>query len=237
MSEWIKEKSDIEKRTGLKPGSVKIKDETFENNICLYDCKSANFHLLPRLDLEGAESALNDYLKVVEEVQKEINNIIKCRLSDLARIKGKGNLNEYPPEYKERGIRNAFYKYISIYDGQRYYTINFMRWYIDKENKVNCRFGEIQFDTTINKKRRVNTAQFKEKDRGKDIIRYPKSYKGQSEKMIRLDGEDQVCVYNPKGIGNIWKIQEEAKKEEQKAYNDVVENFIEFIKKVRGEGN
>lgn len=233
MSEWIKEKSEIEKRTGLKPGSVKIKDKLFENNICLYN--SANFHLLPDLDLEDAEVALTllrNYLDVVGDVQEKIVERIKkdSKLSRFKLIKGDGHLfNEYPIEYRNRQIPNHFYRHIAICDGQRWYTINFMRWYIDKENKVNCRFGEIQFDTTMNDDRRVNTAQDKEKD-NKDIIRYPKSYRGQSEKMIRLDGEDQVCIYNPTDVGDIWHIQ----KKEVYA-NNVVESFVRFIEKVRGE--
>ena len=241
MSEWITEKSDIkeskiEERTGLKPGIVWINGKTFENNICLYDCNSANFHLLPDLDLEDAKDvkdALEGYLNEVGDVRKELIKIIENeiienerRLSDLKIDEGegkKGSLSptQYPPEYKERGICNAFYKHILLYDGQRYYTINFMRWYIDKERKVNCRFGEIQFDTTKNKVQRVNTANTE-----KDIIRYPKSYIGQSEKMIRLDGEDQVCIYNPKDVGNIWEINKCEKKRKKWS-----RNFVIFMKK------
>ena len=241
MSEWITEKSDIkeskiEERTGLKPGIVWINGKTFENNICLYNCNSANYHLLPDLDLEDAKDVLEDYLNVVGDVRKELIKIIENerRLSDLKIDEGKGkkgslSSTQYPPEYKDCGICNAFYKHISLYDGQRYYTINFMRWYIVKERKVNCRFGEIQFDTTKNKVQRVNTAKYKENTE-KDIIRYPKSYIGQSEKMIRLEGEDQVCIYNLKDVGNIWEINKCEKKEKE-----VVEKFCDFYEKVRDE--
>ena len=239
VNDWKteKEEEEIKERTGLGIGVVKISGEPFENNICRYDCVSANFHLLPRLDIERAEDEVNDYLKVVEGIQDEIYKKIASEYN-LKNGKGKGNGTisdrAYPAEYSDHGIPNkreyGFYKYISIYEGQRWYTINFMRWYIDKENKVNCRFGEIQFDTTMNKEKRVNTAQFERKGK-KDIIRYPKSYRGQSEKMIRLDGEDQVCIYNPTDVDDIWHIQ----KKEVYA-NNVVESFVKFIEKVKGEG-
>ena len=236
MSEWITEKSDIkeskiEERTGLKPGIVwiKDKDKPFEKNICLYDCNSANFHLLPDLDSEDAKDvkdALDGYYEVVKDVQKNLAKMIACRL--LRRPKqGNGTLSkeQYPLKYKECGIvDHGYYRYISISDGQRCYTINFMRWYVDKEKKVNCRFGEIQFETTKNINMCVNTARYKKtKAKEKDIIRYPESYIGQSEKMIRLDGEDQVCVYNPKDVGDIWEIAE----------GKVVDEFVKFIEKIR----
>lgn len=231
MSDWKTEEKEIEERTGLGIGVVEIRGKTFKNNICLYDCDSANFHLLPDLNLEDAKEAVEDYIKTLNSVQDEIYKRIQSKYNlQNGKGKGTGTLSEkvYPLEYREREIPNGFYKYISVYDGQRFYTINFMRWYIDKENKVNCRFGEIQFDTTMNEKKRVNTARLSEKDKKqKDIIRYPESYKHQSEKVIRLDGECQACIYDPKDVGDIWQIKKES------CYDEVVEKFAEFIEEVK----
>lgn len=229
MGEWITEKSDIkeskiEERTGLKPGSVWINGKIFENNICLYDCNSANFHLLPDLDLEDAKDvkdALDGYYEAVKDVQKNLAKMIACRLLRKPK-QGNGIFKEqYPLKYKECGIvDHGYYRYISISDGQRYYTINFMRWYVDKQKKVNCKFGEIQFDTTKNMC--VNT-----KAKEKDIIRYPESDEDTS--AIKLDEEYQVCVYDPKDVGDIWEIAEGKVVAEKK----VVDEFVKFIEKIR----
>lgn len=52
MSDWKTEEKEIEERTGLGIGVVEISGKTFKNNICLYDCNSANFHLLPDLKIQ-----------------------------------------------------------------------------------------------------------------------------------------------------------------------------------------
>ena len=223
MSKWLNDEKEIEGRTGLQIGKVEINGKIFEKNICLYECKSDNFHLLPELSLDGAETALKCYIKVVREVQTEIYKRISIKYNlKKGKGNGQGNLSKdiYPLDYTNHGIDNKFYKYIRVWVGQRNYTINFMRWYIDKDKKVNCRFGEIQFDTTIDIDGRVNI----KKDNEKTKINYPNAYINQSEKMIRLN-EDQVCIYNPTDVGNIWKIQKE------EAYDNVVEKFENFIKK------
>ena len=133
-------------------------------------------------------------------------------------VKGNGRIyyKRYPSEYKSNGFCNGFFKYISIQIENRWFTINFMRWYIE-DNKVNCRFGEIQFDATDNG--HVNI-----KNNYKTKIKYSNDYIDQPEKKIRLN-EDQVCVYNPE-LPNIWKIQKE------NAYDEVVRKFDKFIENV-----
>ena len=83
-----------------------------------------------------------------------------------------------------------------------------MRFYLDNECKVNCIFDQVQFDSSKNGN--VNS---------ECEINYPKTYKGQNEKMIRLSKKG-ACVYNPR------------------QYEDVEElgdSFVKFIKKVDDE--
>jgi len=49
---------------------------------------------------------------------------------------------------KNKAMR-GLYKYLPFYYNGKIYNINFMRFYIDKDNKVNCIFKQIQFDRKL----------------------------------------------------------------------------------------
>lgn len=104
-------------------------------------------------------------------------------------------------------VTRGLYKYLPFYYNGKIYNINFMRFYIDKDNKVNCIFKQIQFDRT--NKENIN----------EDGICYPKTYQNHVNKLDKLiqDNKGKNFCYNP-----------------PVAYDDIegiVKEFVKFVKK------
>lgn len=104
-------------------------------------------------------------------------------------------------------VMRGLYKYLPFYYNGKIYNINFMRFYIDKDNKVNCIFKQIQFDRT--NRRNVN----------EDGICYPKTYQNHVNKLDKLiqDNKGKNFCFNP-----------------PVAYDDIegiVKEFVKFVKK------
>lgn len=189
-----------------------------------------NFHLFPIIKSETEKKIWIEYFKRVEKLRNEIikklnaNRITKIEYKNPSKIENydsttyylaydvgkKGNLYGISQYYKDNGL-NHFFRCIPIYKNGRYYSINFMRFYLDKEYKVNCIFDQIQFDSSKNGN--VNS---------EDEINYPATYKGQNKKMIRLS-QNGSCVFNPPKIANIWNCDSD------NTINEIVETFIEFM--------
>lgn len=193
-----------------------------------------NFHLFPDMEVlsEEDKNLWLDYFdrvrkwrkKIIEELKNKIENVETIDRSEYknpSKIKKYNSTTYYLAEnVGKRGVLdgisnvyisngfNQFFRCIPIYKNGRYYSINFMRFYLDNECKVNCIFDQVQFDSSKNGN--VNS---------ECEINYPKTYKGQNEKMIRLSKKG-ACVYNPR------------------QYEDVEElgdSFVKFIKKVDDE--
>ena len=232
---------DSEKR--LNVGKVFFGEKEYEaseSDNRIYDTETGNFHLFPEFDFENDD--INDWkeyfetvgtvrskivqrikekthVEEIESIQYEKPNTIVCYDPEALYLYDGGGksgvLRGMPHDYVEQGL-NQFFMYIPMYKAGRYYTINFMRLYIDTSNSVNCRYGEIQFDTSLS--RYVN----------EDGIHYPTSFMDQNENMIRLsDSANQACIFNPSETGNIWTINNDEHQIEV-----VVEAFLKFIHKV-----
>lgn len=233
----------IFRETGLKVGKVYFGEKEYavsERENRIYDTETGNFHLFPEFVI--GNDNVNDwknYFEILGEVRTEIVRRIKKKthvevINRAQYVKpdkierynpetlylydrgGKsGALGGIPHDYVEKGL-NRFFTYIPMYKGGRYYAINYMRLYIDRSNSVNCRYGKIQFDTSIS--RFVN----------KDGIHYPTSFIGQNEKKIRLsDSFNQACIFNPVETSDIWTI-----KNDEHQIEVVVEAFLKFVHKV-----
>lgn len=200
----------------------------------ILDNTTYNFHLFPDIEVlsEEDKNLWLDYFervrklkkKIIEELGKKIKNLETIGRSEyknpskiekydsttyyLAENVGeKGVLDGISNIYINNGF-NQFFRCIPIYKTGRYYTINFMRFYLDNECKVNCIFDQVQFDSSKNGN--VNS---------ESEINYPKTYKGQNEKMIRLSKKG-ACVYNPRQYEGV---------------KELVDSFVKFIKKVDDE--
>lgn len=147
-----------------------------------------------------SENARSKKLRISEEMHDKmvIDKVVDCQ-------KGEG--------CGKNKVTRDLYKYLPFYYNGKIYNINFMRFYIDKDNKVNCIFNQIQFDRT--NKENIN----------EDGICYPKTYQNHVNKLDKLiqDNKGKNFCYNP-------PVAYEAK-EAEKAVEAIVEKFVEFVKK------
>ena len=245
---------EIMKETnGYKPGKAYISSfdgvgaETYGVDTIgepvVYDIKSKNFHIFPNT-MESADDILQseadlridvynyfieycnnntetfDVIKYEKSehtddvraeklrISEEMNDkMVIDKVVDCQRGEGCGRIIRY------NKVTRGLYKYLPFYYNGKIYNINFMRFYIDKDNKVNCIFKQIQFDRTM--KNYVN----------EDGICYPKTYQNHINKLDKLiqDNKGKNFCYNP-------PVAYEAK-EAEKAVGEIVEKFVEFVKK------
>lgn len=197
----------------------------------VYDMDSKNFHIFPS-DLKIADTISQSEKKLRVDVynyfieycnnNKETFDVIKSntskpreklQLSKKENYKNKMVIDEIKCKKTGEGsgrgkkVMRGLYKYLPFYYNGKIYNINFMRFYIDKDNKVNCIFKQIQFDRT--NRRNVN----------EDGICYPKTYQNHVNKLDKLiqDNKGKNFCYNP-----------------PVAYDDIegiVKEFVKFVKK------
>lgn len=208
----------------------------------VYATDSKNFHIFPNsmeITNEILQSEADLRLKVYNYFIEYCNNnketfdVIKydpdnpdkwtkSQMSKEENYKNKMIIDEIKGEITGEGcgkinrnnkVTRGLYKYLPFYFNGKIYNINFMRFYIDKDNKVNCIFKQIQFDRTM--KKYVN----------EDGICYPKTYENHVNKLDKLiqDNKGKNFCYNP-------PVAYEAK-EDEKAVEAIVEKFVEFVKK------
>lgn len=186
---------------GYKPGKAYIDGEWVETygvdtigKPAVYDKNSKNFHIFPNDEEEVA--------KISDSDKRLRNKIIKyCQnIGYFKFIEDKGELNDDKivickkdgskggvVTLDRKRVANGLYKYLSFYYNGKIYNISFMRFYIDKDNKVNCIFKQIQFDRT--NRRNVN----------EDGICYPRTYQNHVNKLDKLiqDNKGKNFCYNP----------------------------------------
>ena len=208
----------------------------------VYATDSKNFHIFPNsmeITNEILQSEADLRLKVYNYFIEYCNNnketfdvikydpdnpdkLTKLQMSKEENYKNKMIIDEIKGEITGEGcgkinrnnkVTRGLYKYLPFYFNGKIYNINFMRFYIDKDNKVNCIFKQIQFDRTM--KKYVN----------EDGICYPKTYENHVNKLDKLiqDNKGKNFCYNP-------PVAYEAK-EDEKAVEAIVEKFVEFVKK------
>ena len=245
--------ADILKLTGKKIGKVylghdlKNKKTEYvaqtEGNRIL-DCGTGNFHLFPVLDNEDERKNWIDYQKKEKEIRETLQTKLQMIYPDAKW--GSGCLRGIPKQYSPK--LNRFFCYLQIKKNERYYTIFLKRFFVDKDNKVNCIYGDVQLISSTKKgpeelvnefygdAQKINTYSNAKKKEGyncktenvrKILVNYPKSYQGQNEKMIRLSGVNSVNVYNPEGICNIKDVSDK-----EQYVNKLLKIFNDYIRLV-----
>ena len=219
-----------------------------KNPITVYDDDTQNVHLVPQNEdaLNKANVIISELrkstLKLLEENIKMICNSYKiCKKEEFYNTL---NLKDdkwyvFGSNYEtlkcsdvEYDFKNVFlYKYIALRKNGITYELNFMRFFIDEENRINCILGRPQFDRCIGNY--VNR-------KGICYPHTPDSEKGQLKNIISVTethfGMNNYC-YNP-NIENI-KFQKNDKgnyivedgNEYLKSYAERLANeFIDFVK-------
>lgn len=242
-------RTDIEKLTGLKIGHVYLGEKQFDpqkQGNRILDCKSGNFHLFPILDSNNV-NMWKEYFQIENKVWKELGKKLGKKFGIKA---GSGELGGIPEDYLQNGCwkMNMFFKYIQIEKDGRYYVILLKRFFIDTDNSVNCKFGEVQFFSSkgknINefdpsgKAEHISTfVYYKKKLSEREnsevehiLVHYPRSYKGQNEKMIRLsDTKNKVNMYNPKDLTLNW---ESADFDASQCTDSIAKRFDQYISQI-----
>ena len=177
--------------------------------------------MFPTVNTEEHYVLWREFLKAEKELRNTVITELKRNMDDSFEIfekKGKpGTLNDIPQLYVENKL-NQFFRFIQVKRNNRYYTLLFKRFYIDKNCCVNCKYGEIQYFSSLSG--RINEKAKKENW----IIHYPKSYIGQNEKIVKH--KKSVNVYNPKGFNNIICLDN---KEYEKFASLIVASFSQYI--------
>ena len=245
-------KEDIRELTGKYIGKVYLghgfnKENEYDAQTegeRVLDCKTGNFHLFPVLINEDErEKWINYQIK-----EKEVRDKLQRKLQEVypAAQWGNGTLMGIPEQYM--GALNRFFCCMQIKEKDRYYTILFKRFFVDKVNKVNCIYGDVQFISSTKKgpvefvnefygnMERIKTYTYdnkqkvlkaKEEEVQKIHVNYPNSYLGQNEKMIRFSGINGVNVYNPKGMENMLDVSDI-----ELYVKKIAEKFYEYIRYV-----
>lgn len=205
-----------------------------------------NFHLYPEDETvmkeiaEKVNNVRNEVIKQLKEqgacVDREKfnksyidNNIyISAEINEKNEVVSnrgcgsKGNIKELSGEH------NHLYRFIAAKKNGVLYELNFMRFFIDKDKKVNCILKAIQFDRCMNQS--VNC------DNGECKICYPKSYQSQAAYLNKIieensrEGLKSFC-YNP-DVSFYYDSENEEKAAKNAAL--IAKAFIDFINKCDG---
>lgn len=166
------------KNTELGVGKIylsKVEDgkgyDPYEGVENIFDIGSRNFHLV--LDIDENEEIIRKYTKYIDKIRNEIITELNAygfdKIKTKAEYKKKTSLKDYSKnkyylyerggacgnlvplnetKYSELELNHLF-RYIPCMKNGIYYNLNFMRFYIDKEAKVNVIYNAYQFDASM----------------------------------------------------------------------------------------
>lgn len=188
-----------------------------ESGDSLYDGERHNYHLYPKdkkliNEIEKEVKCLKQ--KIIEELYKIPNcKVIRKRedfnsskkMDDFLYVYSGGN-----GSLRVNGkVINYLYQFIPVQKNGLLYELNFMRFFIDRANKVNCILKSIQFDYVCKGEKYVNSKG----------ICYPTSYQNQKKATldkILSEGKEESFFYNPSVSFD-------------DGYEKITEAFVEFI--------
>lgn len=223
---------DIRNKTGLDVGYVfldKVSYAPQAEGQRMFDTGTGNFHLFPVLVEQEDIEKWKGYLDTEQKLITKIGENLKKKGYDVSDkstgcINKKDDNGSMPKFYSDNAL-NHFFRYIQVMIEGRCYVALCKRFYIDKSNCVNCIYGEIQFYSSKNGQ--PNEAEADNSD--KWVIHYPRSYKGQNEKMIRIsDTKNKVNMYNPVGFQSFVNLSEDLDKYAARV-SEAFESYIEEI--------
>ena len=203
----------------------------------IFDTESHNFHLV--LDIDENEEIIKKYIEHICDIRKKIIEKLDAKefgfkIIDRDEYRKKVPIKDYSKNtsyiYKRGGSRgnlvplnktkyselNHLFRYISCMKNGIYYNLNFMRFYIDKEAKVNVIYNAYQFDASMTEYTNQN------------YIGYPTRYK--KHKLEELRNFTHNMYYNPQT--NCLDFEKEYTSDEIKNHaEEIVKEFIAFIDK------
>lgn len=221
----LNEEVEITGKQKYKFGNLYLKsleNKLSENDYgCIFDDRTNNFHLYPYEEkniLEEMSKCISDILdelkknpkiEIVEtktSLKKRINEEIGEKILIYTNNESGGYL-----KYNGKTV-SKLYRYITAYKDNAIYELNFMRYFCDKENRVNCIINAIQYDRIIEN----NSAKLLKKTINQDGMKYPTTYRNQHQlkEIIMNNKKENFCYNPPVKFDNTKKL---------------AENFISFI--------
>jgi len=157
-------------------GEVSESGKRLMSNEQIFDDESNNFHLYPQNRDNDLEKSITEKRKAIADIINP-NHLRKTR-DAFNKSPNDGNIYFYCGNTgKLNGSDCTLFKYIAAVKNGILYELNFMRFFISRDQNVNCVIGAIQFDRVIDK------PQVKIMDRrvNRNGICYPTTYRGQSK--------------------------------------------------------
>lgn len=204
--------------------------------VCIYDDTSQNVHFYDK----GDPQKMMEIEYIVQLVQKKVSSILKTKYTNVFSNEGNGfngtlKIARTPVKYNT-GECVRLFRYISVTINGIAYELNFMRFYIDKDKRINCILGSPQFDRCIGKT--INQGG----------ICYPTSCKGQDgsfQKIINkaedVFGRMTSYCFNPNAIEinfDLFDVNDKLKEDELNEYAIKLANsFIKFISENEHKSN
>lgn len=257
MMGMTSEEKDIMKLTGLGIGNVYLRDikneyKAQKDGNRILDCSSCNFHLFPVLKSKEDDGKWQKYIEDEKKIREKIRKSLKDKIPGLDIGKSNGQLKGIPKSYSDKGLNSLFW-YLQVKKDNRYFILLLKRFFIDKNNKVNCIFGEVQFYSSLNGKvnehckeeGKIDVTVYAANEKKENIksipkikVHYPKSYIGQNEKMIRLSETDnKVNVYNPKGLPQLPSASALNSDDIKNYTNQIADAFNQYIQEIEAIPN
>ena len=193
----------IDDKGAYKCGELYESEVKEENRIpvaIFFDENTYNYHLFPydQENLSGSVDRMKRIAKEIEELRsKVVEELIKKIPNNYVIIPGAGSggdIKKLNKTYYSSEGANHLYRYILVKKKDIKYELNFMRFFISKDNKVHCILKAIQFDRCMLTS--VNC------DKGECRVCYPTSYQSQAarrDKIIEKNSKENLksFCYNP----------------------------------------
>lgn len=210
-------RDEIKKLTGCTIGKIfydNLEYPVYMDEDYIYQIGNCNFHLLPEIKSDNDRLIWNEYIENIKNIRTNLINILKEKNIEVLGCGENGNIS---PKLEKYGKTN-FFRCIIVKKNNRYYAINFIRWYIGKNRSVNCEYGELQFDSTLDCC--VNH---------ENIITYPEENECRQQlEKVKFD-QYGGCIYNPVELNGALRSQGKEREQREK---DIVKSFLNFINKV-----
>ena len=185
-----------EKTGGYEIGKLYLEDDKKEIELsksedACFDDETGNFHLYPF----DSQTMMMVSREVSDNRDKILASLKNKLPNDIELISGTGSRGFIKTlyDYEKYKGANRLYKFIVVKKNDTFYTLNFMRFFVDNGEKVNCILKSMQFERSFTEKGYINP-----KRKGKFDICYPTSHSSMDDKyIITKSKKDRNFCFNP----------------------------------------
>lgn len=174
----------------------------------VFDTDSFNYHLYPKKRDEALENEIktkrDDVIKYVERTEEKFHILLREKGINIYSVRTSKEMDELTSDNgniyfygnnngKLKGVDSNLFRYIAAVKNGVLYELNFMRFFISKDSKVNCVLKSIQFDRVVDNQKVIMKGRV-----NKNRICYPASYRNQTLDKILEKKPKGSFFYNPR---------------------------------------